>query len=52
MATNRTNMVMAQLMVALRAHDTDGQTDGQLLKRFVTQQDEAAFAALVRRQSG
>ncbi|HYT93065.1 MAG TPA: sigma-70 family RNA polymerase sigma factor [Gemmataceae bacterium] len=30
-------------------HDDAGQTDGTLLERFIAQQDEAAFEALVRR---
>jgi len=30
-------------------HDDPGQTDGTLLERFIAQQDEAAFEALVRR---
>jgi RNA polymerase sigma factor (sigma-70 family) len=40
---------MARLMRALRTRDTERQTDGQLLARFLGQRDEAAFAALVER---
>jgi RNA polymerase sigma factor (sigma-70 family) len=49
MASNRTGMGIAQVLLALRAHDAQGLSDGQLLRRFLGQRDEAAFAALVRR---
>jgi RNA polymerase sigma factor (sigma-70 family) len=49
MASNRTNAGIAQLFRLVCAHDTDSQSDGQLLRRFLAVRDEAAFAALVRR---
>jgi len=48
MATGTTRQVVRQLRwLALR--ETDALTDGQLLDSFISQHDEAAFAALVRR---
>src|SRR5271157_4112831 len=41
--------VVQQLRRAILQHDDAGLTDGQLLGRFIEQQDEAAVAALVRR---
>ncbi len=38
-----------QLLRALRAHDPEDRTDGQLLERFLAHQDEAAFTALIGR---
>jgi RNA polymerase sigma factor (sigma-70 family) len=40
---------MGQLVATLRSHDAEGKTDGQLLAQFLSQHDESAFAALVRR---
>ena len=42
-------MAMVQLVLALREHDAASHSDGQLLRLFLNQRDEAAFAALVRR---
>jgi RNA polymerase sigma factor (sigma-70 family) len=38
-----------QLLRVLYAHDPEGRTDGQLLDRFLADQDESAFTALIRR---
>jgi RNA polymerase sigma factor (sigma-70 family) len=49
MANGQMNGVLRHLRrVALR-HDGGGMTDGQLLERFLTAREEAAFEALVRR---
>ncbi len=49
MATSTLNPVIDQLRRAVLLPDGAGLTDGQLLESFVSRQDEAAFAALVRR---
>jgi RNA polymerase sigma factor (sigma-70 family) len=41
---------IGQLLGVLRANDSEGRTDGQLLERFLIHQDDAAFTALVGRQ--
>jgi RNA polymerase sigma factor (sigma-70 family) len=49
MATSTLNPVIDRLRIAMLMRDGAGPTDGQLLESFVSQQDEAAFAVLVRR---
>jgi RNA polymerase sigma factor (sigma-70 family) len=49
MATGRFSNVLRHLRGAGPPPDGGGLTDGQLLECFLTRQDEAAFAALVRR---
>src|SRR6516162_6421089 len=49
MATNQLRRVLQTLRRATLPHEEAGLTDGQLLERYVTGRDEAAFAALVRR---
>jgi RNA polymerase sigma factor (sigma-70 family) len=48
MATSQTNRIIEQLRHVL-LRDEGGMTDAQLLERFITRRDDAAFAALVRR---
>ena len=49
MATSTLNPIIDRLRIAMLMRDGAGPTDGQLLESFVSQQDEAAFAVLVRR---
>src|SRR5262249_9279623 len=49
MANRKTSKVIQQLCRAVLLRDGSGLTDGQLLDCFLTQRDDAAFAALVRR---
>src|SRR5947207_5948643 len=49
MATTVLGTVLQNVRRAMLRHDDAGQTDGTLLECFITQQDEAAFEALVRR---
>ncbi len=49
MATNQLNRVIETLRLAALAGDGAGRTDGQLLDSYIQKQEEAAFAALVRR---
>jgi len=49
MANSKTTGVIHHLCRAVLLHDTPGMTDGQLLECFLSQRDDAAFAALVRR---
>src|ERR1700687_6021247 len=49
MPTSKTSEVIHHLRRALLLRDGAGMTDGQLLACFLTQRDDAAFAALVRR---
>src|SRR4030095_7170868 len=48
MPTSARNDAMHRLREVL-LRDGQGQTDGQLLERFVTRREEAAFEAIVRR---
>ncbi len=45
----RSETVLGHLQQMLAAHRADDQPDGQLLERFVTQQEEQAFTTLVQR---
>jgi RNA polymerase sigma factor (sigma-70 family) len=49
MATNRTAQVLEHLGKAALVQEAGALTDGQLLGRFIDHQDEAAFAALLKR---
>jgi RNA polymerase sigma factor (sigma-70 family) len=49
MPTRKTSEVIQRLRRAALLRDGAGMTDGQLLDCFLTQRDDAAFAALVRR---
>src|SRR5260221_2161193 len=49
MATTVLGTVLRNVRRSMVRHDDAGQTDGALLECFITQQDEAAFEALVRR---
>jgi DNA-directed RNA polymerase specialized sigma24 family protein len=47
--TNRSSLEIGSLLRTICAADPTGQTDAQLLRQFVTNNVEKAFAALVRR---
>jgi RNA polymerase sigma factor (sigma-70 family) len=49
MRPRSTNSVLRHLRQVVLRHQPDGLTDAQLLEAFLTQHEEAAFAALVRR---
>jgi RNA polymerase sigma-70 factor (ECF subfamily) len=49
MATGRENSVIRHLRKVACRHDADHLTDGQLLERFLTAREDAAFEALVGR---
>jgi RNA polymerase sigma factor (sigma-70 family) len=49
MATKLLGTVLQNVRRSVLCHDNAGHTDGTLLECFITQQDEAAFEALVRR---
>jgi RNA polymerase sigma factor (sigma-70 family) len=49
MATGPSNAVIRHVRRVAFLHERAGMTDGQLLDRFLTQRDEAAFEALMRR---
>src|SRR5262245_5506688 len=49
MANSKTSQVMQCICRAVVLQDRAGMTDGQLLECFLTQRDDTAFAALVRR---
>ncbi len=43
------SLILRQLHTLMATQKAEGQTDGPLLERFVSQRDEAAFAALLER---
>jgi RNA polymerase sigma factor (sigma-70 family) len=49
MAALQTGSILHQLRQMVLRHDGAGMSDGQLLRSFLNQRDEAAFEALVRR---
>jgi RNA polymerase sigma factor (sigma-70 family) len=49
MPTNKTSEVIQRLRRAVLLREESGMTDGKLLDCFLSQRDDAAFAALVRR---
>jgi RNA polymerase sigma factor (sigma-70 family) len=51
MATSQPSQVFEHLRRVVLRQDGAGLTDGQLLASFITDRDEAAFAALVRRHA-
>src|SRR5205807_9145249 len=52
MSTHRPGTVVQHLRRAALLQDGAGLTDGQLLRCFLEQRDDAAFAALVQRHAG
>jgi RNA polymerase sigma factor (sigma-70 family) len=48
-AANQSSTAIAQLVRALRTQGSADPTDGQLLSRFLSRRDEAAFVTLVQR---
>jgi hypothetical protein len=51
MTSSRANLVVRHLHKVLADPTADRSTDSQLLERFVRGHDEAAFAALMRRNA-
>src|SRR6266700_1028874 len=51
MPNERTGRVIEQLRRTVLLRDEAAATDGQLLERFVSQRDQAAFAGLVHRHA-
>src|SRR5689334_11109330 len=49
MTTGQTHAVLRHLRKLVASPGLDTLSDGQLLERFITSQEEVAFAALVRR---
>src|ERR1700738_2848412 len=49
MATASINALLRQLTRGMAAEALSGQTDQQLVERFLAEQDEAAFEAILRR---
>jgi RNA polymerase sigma factor (sigma-70 family) len=52
MGAGRTGSLIEHLRSTVLRQDTDRLSDGQLLARFVTRRDQAAFEALVQRHAG
>jgi RNA polymerase sigma factor (sigma-70 family) len=50
--SKRIDTRIGPLLHALIAHGGEGQSDGQLLARFLTERDEGAFATIVHRHGG
>ena len=49
MATASLSKVLSHLRGILARPDTEGQTDGELLERFLSRREESAFEGLLRR---